>query len=212
MKRFVALILCLVLALSLVACGKKEDSNSSSGAAGQIATVQRENGKVIFTMSKNMLDIIGIKADDIVASTQNSDQITKNDDGSLTYNMTEEEYDQVLASLKKTLDNSIEAFKTDETLSCIKDITYNDDITEIVISVDKESYESNANAIMVVPTLGIYGGMMYQMYTGVPDESIKCSVVVKDASTGEQFESVTYPDALQETASGAAASETAVSQ
>ncbi len=206
MKRLIALMLCLVLALSLAACGKKEDSPSSAAGAAQAATVQRENGQVMFTMSKNMLDIVGMKADDIVSSVQNSDQITKNDDGSLTYKMTEEEYDQVLASLKKTLDDSIEAFKTDETLSCIKEITYNDDISEIVISVDQETYKNNASAIMVGPTLGIYGGMMYQMYSGIPDESIKCSVVVKDASTGEEIQSMVYPDALEQASSQAATS------
>ncbi len=212
MKRFVALILCLVLALSLVACGKKEDSNSSSGAAGQIATVQRENGKVIFTMSKNMLDIAGISADDMLASTDDPDRVTKNDDGSVTCRITEDEYNQLLDTLKGTINETIEAIKADTTIAgCISDITYTDDVSEIVVTAEKEAYEGNVSAAMVAPTLGLYG-MMYQMYTGVPDESIKCSVVVKDASTGEQFESVTYPDALQETASGAAASETAVSQ
>ncbi|BCI60980.1 hypothetical protein [Solibaculum mannosilyticum] len=204
MKRLIALVLCLVLALSLAACGKKEDS--SSGTNGQTATVQRENGKVIFTMSKNMLEIIGVSADDIVASTQNSGQVIKNDDGSVTYKMSEEEYDQLLSSLKKTMDESIESFKTDETLTCIKDITYNDDLSEIIISAEKESFENNISAALIPAALGI-SGMFYQMYTGVPDNEIKCSVVVKDSSTGEEFQSVTYPDAIEEAASGATVSQ-----
>lgn len=206
MKKLIALMLCLVLALPLAACGKKEDSSSSSAGAGQTATVQRENGQVMFTMSKNMLDIAGISADDMLASTDDPNRITKNDDGSVTCKISEDEYDQLLATLKGTIDETIQAIKADQTIAgCVTDITYTDDVSEIVVTAEKEAYESNTSAVMIAPTLGLYG-MMYQMYTGIPDESIKCSVVVKDASTGEEFQSVTYPDALEETVSQAATS------
>ena len=94
MKRLIALVLCLALALSLAACGKKEENPSStnsqtstvqqensesgsSGTNGQATTIQRENGEVILTMSKDMLEIAGISADDMLASTNDADRITK---------------------------------------------------------------------------------------------------------------------------------------
>lgn len=224
MKRLIALVLCLALALSLAACGKKEENPSStnsqtstvqqensesgsSGTNGQATTIQRENGEVILTMSKDMLEIAGISADDMLASTNDADRITKNDDGSVTCKITEDEYNQLLSTLKETIDETIQAIKDDETIAgCVKDITYTDDVGEIVVTAEKEAFENSITAAMIAPTLGLYG-MMYQMYTGVPSEEIKCTVAVKDSSTGEEFQSVTYPDAIEEAASGATVSQ-----
>ena len=43
MKRVIALVLCLALALSLAACGKKEENPSSTNS--QTSTVQQENSE-----------------------------------------------------------------------------------------------------------------------------------------------------------------------
>ena len=88
---------------------------------------------------------------------------------------------------------AVEDIKNDTTFTSIQDITYNDSFTEFTMIVDKATYENSMDEFAALG-LGM-NGMFYQVFDGVKD--YKVTVNVKDASTGEVFKTIVYPDSIQ---------------
>jgi hypothetical protein len=74
-----------------------------------------------------------------------------------------------------------------------KNITHNADYSQFEMAVDPALYEENGGSFnaMSFTMLGAY----YQAYAGKADTD--CTVIVKNAETGEEIEQVTYDDWLQ---------------
>jgi hypothetical protein len=95
--------------------------------------------------------------------------------------------------MKISLDDSIDQSLVDQA-GVITDITYNKGITEFSVSVDKAAYESSMGAGFIAFSLGLQG-MFYQLFDGVAEP--KTTINFIDAATGEVFDTVVYPDAMQ---------------
>ncbi|MNZ90492.1 hypothetical protein D3C78_1094560 [compost metagenome] len=93
------------------------------------------------------------------------------------------------------IDKSLEEMKTDNTFSSIKDITHNDSFNLYTLTVDKASYEGSMDAFAAFG-IGIQG-VFYQIFEGIDPDKTKVTIDIKDEATGEVFDSITYPDALQ---------------
>lgn len=119
--------------------------------------------------------------------------VTQNEDGSVTIKMPDAVHKAMLDEMKASLDESIDQALVDQA-GVITDIEYSSNVDEFTVEVDKAAYESSFGAGFISLSLGIQG-MFYQLFDGVSDAKVTVNFV--DVATGEVFESVVYPDAMQ---------------
>src|SRR5690606_39726518 len=70
-------------------------------------------------------------------------EVTKNDDGSITYKLTKERHKEMMDEMKKEIDTSIEEMKSGDDFASIKDIKHNDKYSEFTVVVKKEDFENS---------------------------------------------------------------------
>ncbi|MEC2078422.1 hypothetical protein, partial [Metabacillus fastidiosus] len=122
-------------------------------------------------------------------------EVTKNEDGSLTYKMTKAKHKEMMQELEKSILETIEETKNSKDYVSIKDITHNDSFSEFTLVVDKAKYENSMDGFAALG-LGM-SGMMYQIYNG-SDPDTKVKILIKDEATQEVFDETVYPDALEQ--------------
>ena len=109
--------------------------------------------------------------------------VTTNDDGSCTVEMTKDERDAVCAALKESLHEQIIALPEDGTWPFIKSVTLSEDGRSAEILSTKDLYKperDNAAAQAVyIPAL------LYAAFTGEDAESFTVHFTVKDETTGD---------------------------
>lgn len=123
-------------------------------------------------------------------------KVTKNEDGSLTYTMSKSKHKEMLSEMKEEISKYVEELENDDDFPSIKEIAYKKNFREFTLKVEKEVFENSFDAFA---TLGIgFMGMYYQVFEGGDLEKNKITIHLQDISTGETFDSVVYPDALEE--------------
>ena len=131
--------------------------------------------------------------------------VTTNDDGSCTVEMTKDERDAVCAALKESLHEQIIALPEDGTWPFIKSVTLSEDGRSAEILSTKDLYKperDNAAAQAVyIPAL------LYAAFTGEDAESFTVHFTVKDETTDDVLGAFDYP-AVEPTASESDASGT----
>ncbi|MDQ0187761.1 hypothetical protein ACFOST_22640 [Cytobacillus kochii] len=199
MKKLSCLLVLLVI--FLVAC-------SNESAEGEKSTDQKQEEKEgAVNVDKGLLNVEltlpasffeGEDIDTVIAEAKKEgvSEVTKNEDGSLTYKMPKSEHKKMMAEMGTSITDSIEEMKSSEDYVSIKDVTHNKSYTEFTLLVDKESYENSMDGFAIFG-LGLQGSM-YQMFNGANPEDYKVKVFVKDEATEEVFDEVIYPDALEE--------------
>ncbi len=119
-------------------------------------------------------------------------KIEKQNDGSFKYTFERSKYKEYLNSLKEETKKSIDSITSDTDYKSISKIEYNNNFSNITILANKEEYKNSLDSI-AVSACGI-AGMLYQAFdTSAPHTVI---INIKDNSTGEVFDTVKFPDAL----------------
>ncbi|MER2090915.1 MAG: hypothetical protein ABS920_14345 [Sporosarcina sp.] len=122
--------------------------------------------------------------------------VTKNEDGSVTYKMSKAEHKKMMKEMKTKVTNYVDEIVDDEDFTSIQDITHNGTFSEFTVVVDKAAFENSFDGFA---TLGLaMSGMYYQAFDGKNADKLNVTVHTKDASTGEVFGTAVYPDALEE--------------
>lgn len=113
-------------------------------------------------------------------------EVTVNDDQTVTYRMSRGEYDRFKDELKKSMDTSIQETINKEA-NIYKSVTYNDDMSEFEIVVDRKALEDSWSfaGLGFLITAGFY-----QAFLGL-DESERFVILnYVDEKTGEVFDTV----------------------
>ena len=71
------------------------------------------------------------------AKSKGVSEATVNDDGSVTYKMSKATHEKMMKEMKDQAVQSIEELKNGEDFTSIKDITYNDQLSEFTMVVDR---------------------------------------------------------------------------
>ncbi len=121
-------------------------------------------------------------------------EVTQNNNGSLTYTMTKETHAEIMTELGTQVDGIMADMTSGNEFPSIQDISSNETYSEFVMSVDRERFESSFDQ------LGLLGlamsGLIYQLFDGASLEEYQVVVNLEDANTGDVFNAITYPDAL----------------
>lgn len=200
MKKLLILPLILLLGILLVACSQGDDSGKKKEGAEKASeeTLKVDKGLLNVEVTIPATLYKGQDIDSIISEAKNSGikEVIKNDDGSLTYKMSKSEHKKMMKELKERLVKSVEELKTSEDFASINDVAYNKSFSEFTLTVNKEKFEGSFDALA---SFGLaLAGMYYQLFNGADVEHYKVTVYIKDESNGEVFDTMVYPDELNE--------------
>lgn len=112
-----------------------------------------------------------------------------NSDGSVTFRMSKSQHQKALADMKKSLDDYIQETANDSP-KIFRQITYNKNMTEFNVSVDKVKFEEDLAAGMIGLGIGMLASF-YQMFNGI--EIPKTTIKFTDEKTGKVFDTQSWP-------------------
>lgn len=113
-----------------------------------------------------------------------------NEDGSMTISMTQTRYDKMVADLTAQIESALAELINSEDTPYVKEITHNEDFTEVIVKVIREDYE-NAFDFMTF-TVGM-NAMAFQMCLG---KELHSEVTILDQDTGDVITTIIWPDTL----------------
>lgn len=200
MKKFGFLLFLAITVLALATCGA--DKEASKTSSDKKESEETED----FAVDKGLLNVeitmpaSFVEGEDIDNTIKEAEaegiEVTKNEDGSLTYKMSKSEHKKMMKDIKTNAEKSLDEIKTDGTFPSVKDITYNNSFSKFTLTVDKAAYENSMDSWSIIG-IGITG-MMYNLFNGEDMDKMKVNIDVKDEATGEVFDTTVYPDDLEE--------------
>lgn len=201
MKKLLLSLVVLVFIVS--ACGQEKTSSEKETEKSNVEKTDSESVNVdkgLFNVEVTLPASFfeGEDIDQVIANAKEEGigEATANEDGSITYKMSKSQHKEMLAEIKAAMIESVEETKNSEDFQSIKDITYNDSFSEFTMVVDKAAYENSFDGFAAIG-LGM-AGAYYQIYNGVEAEAYKVEISIKDEASGEVFDTMIYPDALEE--------------
>lgn len=212
MKKFLACLLACLMAASMAACGSSGKGTGSSGSEAESSVSQAESKEteskaeessapessqadeegVTITLPAAFFENVPDFDPASYAQEQGFLKAEVNDDGSVAITLTKEHQNELLSEMKTELQKTMDDIIGGDSTPYISKITCNDDLTQMVIEVDREAYEAAFD--MSPLTLG-FAAMTYQRFSG---QELHCEVVVKDMATGGTIKSIVYPDAIEQ--------------
>jgi predicted small lipoprotein YifL len=215
MKNYLILLLVVVLALGLVACGNKteaeapsanesateptsEETQTPDDPSGAVGAEESPNDveitlpAVIFKNENELVKGGLYFGDDLQDYIQENDFIDAkwNENGSLTITMTDERLEGYKAAKAQIVEDTIKIFIDGSYYPYVKSYESTPDFKTVTIYADKKEYKSNAISSAFIPiNTGLAVGI-YRQYVGEDDVY---SIIISDADTGEQFAGRDYP-------------------
>ncbi|MCS0653400.1 hypothetical protein [Cytobacillus firmus] len=200
MKKLIVFMSVMIVLLS--ACSESEKTAGEKEAVTEKKTEESEAVEVDkgllnveVTLPASMFE--GEDADSSIAEAEKEGiKVTRDDDGSVTYKMSKAKHKEMMKEMETELQKTIADTKNGEDYPSVKEVTNNKDFSEFTLEVDREAYENSFDGFAVFG-LGL-SGMFYQLFNGVDPEDYEVKILVKDTATGEVFNEVIYPDAMEE--------------
>lgn len=188
----------------ITACASTETSETDENQDESEKEVENEGGVEVdkgllnvevtlpelFLEEEEMEEIIEEAKEDGIS------EVKQNEDGSLTLKMSKKEHKKMMKEMNDDIVESVDEMINDDDYDSIKDITYNKSFSEFTMVVNKEGFEDGLDGFAALG-LGILG-MYFQVFNGDDLEKNKVKILVQDESTGDVFNEITYPDALEE--------------
>ena len=192
------LVLTVLLLLIMSGCSDSgtpaEESNDSAGA-GDTVEVEKGLFDVTVTLPAAMIEADDIEATIAEAKEMGVKEVVVNDDGSLTYKMSKSTHGKMMRELREGFDEAAAEIINGEDFVSIKEIKSNKDLTAITLIVEKEAYENSLDGFASFGLALI--AMYYQLFDGVQEGDISVTINIEDFNTGEVFNTIIYPDALE---------------
>ncbi|MDW0115033.1 hypothetical protein QT711_17875 [Sporosarcina saromensis] len=200
------LAILLLSIFTLVACSSKDDANEK-GDSGKQEENKTEETSGSVAVDKGLLNVeVTIPASflegediDVVVAEAKEDgikEVTKNDDGSVTYKMTKAKHKEMMQEMKTNVTEYVDELVNNEDFASIMDIKHNKDFSKFTLEVDKEAFENSFDGFAAMG-LGMTG-MLYQLFNGVDSEKLNVTIDTVDHSSGEVFGTVSYPEAFED--------------
>lgn len=205
------LFVAFVLSISLSACSGSPQSESDAeelaaeaqpSEPSEVATepVEDESSSIdvdegIFnvevTIPKDFFE--GLTEEEISASAEEEgyENATVNPDGSVTYLIPKDVWEEGLLEMKAGVDDTIQEI-VDESPDVFRSVTYDNSLKNFDVTVNKAAYDESFEAGFVGFTLG-FSGIFYQMFAAVPEDEQGVVINFIDESTGEVFDTQDWP-------------------
>src|SRR5690606_34019800 len=188
------------LVVFLAACSSDETTSKEENAESKKEEKKKEQGvevdkgllNVELTIPASMFEEENVDTVISEAKLEGID-VTKNEDGSLTYKMSKSQHKEMMEEMGRGIKESLEEMVNGEEFVSLQEITYNGTFSEFTVIVDKATFENSFDGFALLG-LGI-SGMLYQYYNGTSADDAKVKVITRDQETQEIIGEVVYPDA-----------------
>lgn len=195
--KYVVFILVMLL---LAACSSDngESKEEAEKDTDQNGKVEVDKGLLSVEINLPASFFEGEDIDEVIAEAkeEGAAEVTKNEDGSLTYKMSKSKHKEMMTDMKESLLEYVDELTTSEDYPSIKEVTYQKSFKEFTVVVEKEAFENGFDGFAALG-LGM-SGLYYQLFNGANMEESKVTIHLEDEVTGEVFSSIVYPDALEE--------------
>ncbi|WP_370222322.1 hypothetical protein [Cytobacillus sp.] len=205
-KYFFGLVI-LSAFLFIAGCSSEETKDTGTEETSKEADKKNEDENESVQVDKGLINVevtlpaAMFEGEDLDSSIAEAEKegikVTRNDDGSVTYEMSKGKHKEMMKEMETELQKTIEDTKNGEDYPSVKEVSHNKDYSEFTLEVEREAYENSVDGFAVFG-LGLTG-MFYQLFNGVDPEKYEVKILVKDTSTGEVFDEIVYPDAMEET-------------
>lgn len=201
-KKFLLFVV-LMSSLVLAACGggnnkvDTNENNASTNDESKDQSVEVDKGLMNVEMTIP-LELLGEDTEGFEESLREEwdGKVVKKDDTAITVKMSKKEHGKMLKEFQESIEAGFQELIEDDELTSIKDITTNKDFTSIKMLVDREEFENSLDSFSII-SLG-FSSMFYQVFDGKDLEKEKITIEIEDEATGEVFQEVVYPDALED--------------
>lgn len=198
----------MVLSLLVIsACSDANEVNNNDENTSQDDVQKQEEDEDAIEVDKGLLNV-EITLPEMFFEDENMDEmieeakeegikdVTQNEDGTVTFKMSKKDHKEMLRELEENVKETVEDIKNDEEFASIVDVTYNKSFTEFTIIADREGFENSFDGFAI---LGVgMSGTFYQLFSGEDMQTSEVTVFVEDEATGEVFEEITYPEAIED--------------
>jgi hypothetical protein len=125
------------------------------------------------------------------AKREGYSSFTINPDGSVTYLIPKDDLAEDIAELKEALNETIQELLNNKP-DVFQSVTFNDELTEFEVVVDRQALEADFEAQFISFTLNI-SSKLFQIYSGIPEDAQGGTVNFTDGATGKVFNSDKWP-------------------
>lgn len=205
-KHFFGLVI-LAAFLFITGCSSEEAKDTGTEETSKEAAKKSEDENEAVKVDKGLLNVEvtlpasmfeGEDMDSSIAEAEKEGiKVTRNDDGSATYKMSKGKHKEMMKEMEAELQKTIADTKNGEDYPSVKEVSHNKDYSEFTLEVEREAYENSFDGFAVFG-IGL-SGMFYQLFNGVDPVEYEVKILVKDTATGEVFDEIIYPDAMEET-------------
>ncbi|MFC4022344.1 hypothetical protein ACFOUV_00770 [Oceanobacillus longus] len=206
-KKSLCLIVLLSLLLLLAACGDNDTGNTENQESGSASEKESDESldvdkgllNVEVTLPPNFFESEEKDVATIIEEAEAEEgikEVTQNSDGTLTYKMSKSKHKEMMEEMESEISTTIEDMVTSEDYVSIQDVKASKSFSEFTMVVDREGYENSFDGFAAL-TLGM-SGMLYQLFDGASPDDYNVTISLEDAATGEVFDTVNYPEALEE--------------
>ena len=130
------------------------------------------------------------------AEAEGAKEATLNEDGSVTYKMSKSEHKEMLEEMATSVEDAKKEIVESGDYASVQAIENSNTYDSFTVKVDREAFENSFDGFATM-TLGLIG-TYYQAFDGSDPEELHVEIELKDAATGEVFDTIVYPDALEE--------------
>ena len=153
-----------------------------------------KDGEVEITLPPNYFENMSEADIEASAKEQNIEVQAIHEDNSVTYVMTEERQEELLADVEASIEESMQLMVETGDFPSIKNVAASDDYKTFDVTVDREAFESGVD---MIGTMNLYVGSSYlYAYKNEPNPSITMNYI--DHETNEVYETIVMPDDLEE--------------
>ncbi|AUD13073.1 MULTISPECIES: hypothetical protein [unclassified Planococcus (in: firmicutes)] len=214
MKKFAAII--AASGLALAACSsdsepETEPVEETDGAADTMTDTQdaeetesdEEGGGVsvdegLFNVEVTIPSSFfeGEDPEQVAANVDNAEEAIVNEDGSITYKMSKAQHEEMMEEVATSVEEATATITESGDYPSIQAIETSDNYDHFIVQVDREAYENSFDGFATM-TLGVVGSL-YQLFNGEDPDSYEVTIEMEDVESGEVFNTITYPEALEE--------------
>jgi hypothetical protein len=123
-------------------------------------------------------------------------EATLNEDGSVTYKMSKKKHKEMMTEMAKSIEDTKKDLLDSEDFQSLQAIETSKNYDTFTVQVDREVFENSMDGFATM-SLGLVG-CYYQAFNGTEPENLKVNIELEDAATGEVFDTIVYPDVLEE--------------
>lgn len=212
MRKTLSFILVLSLSFTMIGCGNKAASKKTdqvNDATVETLDIEQKEGGAV-DVNKRLIDVevtlpasfLGLDEEEVLdidqiaqeAKEQGIKDVIVNDNGSITYIMSKSKHKEMMDEMQKGITETMDDLISGEDFTSYKDIIANKDFTAFDVVVTREEFEDSFDGFGI---LGLaFSSLYYQLFDGANPDDFRTVINMKDEATGEIFDTIIYPDAL----------------